>query len=258
MSFIEMDIPGIRLARRYAEVSSTMDVARELIAEHAVDSAWTGLVLADQQLAGRGRQGRVWHSPGGALLATFIFCVEGGPSMLSGYSLACGVALYKALASIQACISLKWPNDLVVVGADGLKKLGGILIEVEPNRGFHCVLVGVGINVARPPQDLAGIATSVTDIRGIGTSAQEVLLPTSREFVHMHHRFVSQEGFGCFSQEWSSASCFRPGVTTIGIDTGLGEMTGTYEGIESSGALVLRVGGERRQFISGHITSLSM
>lgn len=258
MSFAEMDIPGIRVARRYAEVSSTMDVAREMIGVHALDSAWTGLVLADRQCAGRGRQGRVWHSPGGALLATFIFCVEGGPGVLSGYSLACGVALHKALGSIQTHISLKWPNDLVVAAADGLKKLGGILIEVEPNRGFHCVLVGVGINVTRPPQDLARIATSVADVRGIETSLEEVLLPTTREFIHMHHRFVSQDGFGGFSEEWGSASCFRPGVTTIGIDAGLGEVTGTYEGIEPSGALVLRVGGERRQFISGHITSLSM
>ncbi len=258
MSFTEIDILGIQLTRRYTEVSSTMDVARELIATHAVDPTWSGLVLADQQRTGRGRQGRVWHSPCGALLATFIFCVQGGPGALSGYSLACGVALHKALASINASISLKWPNDLVVTAEDGLKKLGGILIEVEPNRGFHSVLVGVGINVASPPQDLAGIATSVADVRGVETSVDEVLLPTSREFLRMHRRFISEDGFGGFSQEWTAASCFRFGVTTIGIDTGLGEISGVYEGIDHSGALILRVEGESRQFISGHITSIAM
>jgi len=235
-----------------------MDVARELISTDALDPEWTGLVLADQQRAGRGRQGRVWHSPGGALLATFIFCLEGGPGTLSGYSLACGVALHKALATIHTNISLKWPNDLVVAKAEGLKKLGGILIEVEQNRGFYCVLVGVGINVASPPEDLTCIATSVTDVRGIETPIEAVLLPACKEFVQMHHRFVSQEGFCGFSQEWVSASCFRPGETTIGIDSGVGEVTGIYEGIEPSGALILRIGGERRCFISGHITSLKI
>jgi BirA family biotin operon repressor/biotin-[acetyl-CoA-carboxylase] ligase len=178
--------------------------------------------------------------------------------VLSGYSLACGIALHKALASIHAGISLKWPNDLVVCTSDGLKKLGGILIEVEPNRGFHCVLVGVGINVTSPPQDLGLIATSVTQLRRMETSVEEVLLPTSREFLQMHRRFVSEDGFAGFFEEWSSASCFRPGITAIGIDTGLGEVAGVYDGIDSSGALILRVNGVRRQFISGHITSLKM
>lgn len=235
-----------------------MDVARELIAERALDSAWSGLVFADQQLAGRGRQGRVWHSPGGALLATFIFCVEGGPASLSGYSLACGVALHRALGKIEAHISLKWPNDLVVVHDKGLKKLGGILIEVEQTRGFHCVLVGVGINVTNTPSDLVQTATSVSEARGRVTSIDDLLPCVCSEFAEMHERFAHRGGFANFCDEWTRASCFRPAATTIGIDNGLGEVMGTYEGIESSGALILRVNGERRHFISGHITSLAI
>ncbi len=258
MPFMEIDIPAIRLVRRYPEVSSTMDVARELVSEHAADPSWTGLVIADQQRAGRGRQGRVWHSPGGALLATFIFGVEGGAASLSGYSLACGVALHRALASIGANISLKWPNDLVVIESCGLKKLGGILIEVEPSRDFHCVLIGVGINVTCAPNDLAQTARSVTDIRGMPTSLDDLLMRVSGELVEMHGRFVRKGGFGSFCHEWTQASCFRSGLSTIGIDNGSGEVSGIYEGIESSGALILRVEGERRQFISGHITSLAI
>lgn len=258
MAVTELDIPGIDLVRRYQEVSSTMDVARELVLEHAVDASWTGLVFADQQRAGRGRQGRMWHSPGGALLATFIFCVEGGAASLSGYSLACGVALHRALGSIGANISLKWPNDLVLIESGGLKKLGGILIEVEPSRDFHCVLIGVGINVASTPNDLAQVASSVTDIRGVPTSLEDLLPRVSCEFVEMHRRFLRQGGFASFRDEWVHASCFRSGVTRIGIDSGSGDEVGIYEGIEPSGALVLRVAGERRQFISGHITSLAI
>lgn len=257
MNYEALDIPGIGVARLYGEVTSTMDVARELASLSASDASWSGLVVAKRQHAGRGRQGRSWQSAGGALLATYIFCLDGGPARLSGYSLACGVALRRALWSLDTPIQLKWPNDLVVSVEGRLKKLGGILIEVEPVKDFHCVLVGVGINVMSVPAELADTATSVTDIRDRTSTVDEVLIPVSREFIAMHRRFVETGGFIAFVEEWSRASCFRQGQTTIGIDVGSGEVVGVYDGVEETGALVLRVEGQRLQFVSGHITSIS-
>ena len=234
-----------------------MDVARELVGSHATGPGWSGLVVANQQLAGRGRQGRPWHSTGGALLATYVLCVEGGPAKLSGYSLACGVGLRRAMLGLGARVQVKWPNDLVSSVGGRLKKVGGILIELEPFREFHCVLVGVGINIGSVPADLADIATSVTDLRGSEVSVEQVLQHVSQEVLETHRRFVSTGGFSAFLEEWSQASCFRPGVTSIGIDTGAGETRGTYQGVDATGALVLRVNGENRSFVSGHITSIA-
>ncbi len=258
MNFSLLDVPSITNARRYDEVSSTMDVARELISTHATSSDWSGLVLADRQIAGRGRQGRSWHSVGGAFLATYVFCVTGGAASLSGYSLAVGVALFRALRTVGATIQLKWPNDLVVQSARELRKLGGVLIEVEAHRDFHCVLVGIGINLSAPPEEVSHIASSVTEVRGRPTGVQDILVEVSRELSVMHDNFVTTGGFKVFLDEWCNASCFRPGITCISIDGGGGEVSGVYTGLESSGALVLDLGSERRQFVSGHITSVSL
>jgi len=257
VSYEILDIPEIGVARLYSEVASTMDIARELAVSSASDESWSGLVVARRQNAGRGRQGRSWQSAGGAFLATYIFCLDGGPARLSGYSLACGVALRRALERVDTPIQLKWPNDLVVSVEGRLKKLGGILIEVEPVKDLHCVLIGVGINVMSAPPELGDTATSVTDVRGRASRVEEVLMPVSGEFAAMHQCFVEGGGFRAFVEEWSRASCFRQGQTTIGIDAGAGEVVGIYEGVEQTGALLLRVNGERRHFVSGHITSIT-
>lgn len=235
-----------------------MDVARELLVEQARKPSWKGLVLADRQHAGRGRQGRTWASAGGAFIATYIFGVEGGAESLSGYSLACGVALCRSLSKIQAPVQLKWPNDLVTQQGDTLRKIGGILIEVEAKSGAQWVLVGVGLNLLNPPPEFERSASCVSAVRGVVTNVEDLLAPVSTEFASMHEKFVSAGGFKAFAKEWQEASCFRSGSTVVGVDGGSGEVRGVYETVDPSGALVLKVGEERRRFLSGHVSSLSL
>ena len=78
------------------------------------------------------------------------------------------------LAAVDACaevtgieLGLKWPNDLVTLGADVSAdlKVAGILAETTSIDGhIDAVIVGIGINVNWPddlPPELAGIATSL-------------------------------------------------------------------------------------------------
>ena len=53
---------------------------------------------------------------------------------------------------------LKWPNDLVVVEADGLRKLGGLLVEGSGEAGGAArAVVGLGLNLRMPPASAARI-----------------------------------------------------------------------------------------------------
>lgn len=116
---------------------STNDRARELAARCAPDGT---LVTADQQIAGRGRQGRSWTAPPGrALLCSLV--IRDPPPLTA---LATGVAVAE-LVGDEA--QLKWPNDVLLEG----RKVAGILVEGRPQELW--AVVGIGLNVALREED---------------------------------------------------------------------------------------------------------
>jgi len=106
--------------------------------------------LADQQTAGRGRNGSTWSSPesGSALLITFSLSVEGPPQPIT--SPLCGLLLYEALTSTfpEIPLSIKAPNDIYL--AD--KKVAGLLIEISQMGPSYRLIVGLGLNVFSLPK----------------------------------------------------------------------------------------------------------
>jgi BirA family transcriptional regulator, biotin operon repressor / biotin---[acetyl-CoA-carboxylase] ligase len=96
------------------------------------------LVTADEQTAGRGRQGREWTAaPGSALLMSLV--LRDPPEALP---LAAAVAVCEALP-VEAAI--KWPNDIWL----GNEKVAGILVEGRPQEGW--AVLGIGVNVGDAP-----------------------------------------------------------------------------------------------------------
>ncbi|MGP1673928.1 MAG: biotin--[acetyl-CoA-carboxylase] ligase [Candidatus Limnocylindrales bacterium] len=167
---------------RFAVVGSTNDVVRGWLAEGTPEVC---LAIADEQSAGRGRDGRTWVAPpGGALLLSLGF----RPTWLEPDRVWC-VAATVCLAMADAAeevagladhaIRLKWPNDLVVetVGAaipiapqvaDGVRKLGGMLGETQGlGSDDPRAIIGLGVNTDWPattfPPDLAESMTSLRE-----------------------------------------------------------------------------------------------
>ena len=126
--------PRVHLRR----TDSTNSVARDLAAGGARHGT---LVTADEQTAGRGRQGRGWSAPLGASLLCSWVIRDPGPLL----SLAAGVAVAE-LAGEAALV--KWPNDVLI----DQRKLAGILAEGRPQEGW--AVLGIGINVALRPEQL--------------------------------------------------------------------------------------------------------
>jgi biotin-[acetyl-CoA-carboxylase] ligase BirA-like protein len=250
---LKLSIPGFTFAEIHDEVTSTMDVARELIPS-LHDGA--GVVCALSQSAGRGRQGRKWSSTHGAMMATFLFQTSQPLASLSGYSLVVGLGLADAFERFGARLQLKWPNDLVVVRDDSVRKVGGILIEVQDIGDSRVILVGVGVNLARAPEDVAH-ATSIEEISGSLVSVRDALTAVSEQLRTAHELFVSFDGFPRFQHRWEEASCFMKGRTELTLDLGERQIAGTYAGIDERGSLLLEVDGALKPFHSGHLLKLS-
>jgi BirA family biotin operon repressor/biotin-[acetyl-CoA-carboxylase] ligase len=114
---------------------STNERARVLAAAGALHGT---LVTADEQTAGRGRQGRAWVAePGDALLMSIVLRDPG-----EALPLAAAVAVCEALP-VEAAI--KWPNDIWIER----RKVAGILVEGRPQEGW--AVLGIGVNVSDAP-----------------------------------------------------------------------------------------------------------
>ncbi len=237
-----------------------MDVARELIeAERPSSSEWRAVITADHQSAGRGRQGRSWSADGDAFMGTFVFVTDAPLARLSGYSLAVGVGVSRVLEGFGAKLSLKWPNDLVVVESRGesLKKLGGILIEVQDIGASRCVLIGLGLNVNGVPSELAEQAASLREVGLVDITASGLREPLARELSLVHQQ-VCDFGFAPLHAEWSSRSCFIAGRTRLTIEVGQESVSGLYQGVSEVGALNLSVADGLRVMHSGHIVGIDL
>jgi BirA family biotin operon repressor/biotin-[acetyl-CoA-carboxylase] ligase len=143
--------------RHFRQVGSTNTVAREIAEAGAPNGT---VVTADEQTAGRGRQGRTWTAaPGSALLFSAIVrpLAKRHPLL----PLAVPLAVCETAESLRPGIEckVKWPND---VHLDG-RKLAGILIEARPQEEWAVLGIGLNLTIAEDefPEELRDTATSL-------------------------------------------------------------------------------------------------
>ena len=134
------------------------------------------VIVADRQSAGRGRRGRSWlSSPETSLTFSLFWRFPGNASRLSGLSLAVGVGLARALNGLGgAGIRLKWPNDVLLARPGEFAKLAGILIELSSDRRGTQAIVGIGLNLAAPAEDLPQPAAGLAEA-GVVADRHQVL-----------------------------------------------------------------------------------
>ena len=82
------------------------------------------VLLADEQLSGKGRLGRTWTAPAGSQVIFSVLLLPESLEHLGTLPLAAGLAVTD---SIEGTV-LKWPNDVHIDG----NKLCGILAEAGP------------------------------------------------------------------------------------------------------------------------------
>jgi BirA family biotin operon repressor/biotin-[acetyl-CoA-carboxylase] ligase len=158
--------PG-RHWRQLDVVQRTGSTNADLLTRAAAGENIAGAVLiAEHQTAGRGRNGRVWTSPGAQL--TLSVGVDGGgvpPDSWGWLPLATGVAVVDTVAALGVDAGLKWPNDVLVGG----RKLAGILTEVAAAQRF--IVVGIGLNVTLRDDEVPD--ANATSLCGLGVETPD-------------------------------------------------------------------------------------
>jgi BirA family biotin operon repressor/biotin-[acetyl-CoA-carboxylase] ligase len=178
-------LPGRELV--YLETTpSTMTEAARLAAAGRPAGA---MVVAEQQTAAQGRQGRSWHSEAETGLYVSIVLRPGlGSGPLATLTLALGLAVQEAIAaSTGVRCALKWPNDVLAGG----KKCAGILCTAAGS----AVIAGVGVNVNHDcfPPELADSATSLKMVSGRPHSREDLLVELASS-VDRYCRLLVEQG----------------------------------------------------------------
>jgi BirA family biotin operon repressor/biotin-[acetyl-CoA-carboxylase] ligase len=158
---VEQPVPFFAGHQVRETVDSTNTVAEAALAN---GRAAPFFVLATRQTAGRGRRGRVWHSPPDANLYLSVALRPSlPPARLQTITLWLGLRLARFLRDrFGLPIQVKWPNDLMLQG----RKIAGMLTEARVDSEFTRDLVfGLGINVNGAhsdfPEELREIAGSL-------------------------------------------------------------------------------------------------
>ncbi|RFU68473.1 biotin--[acetyl-CoA-carboxylase] ligase [Peribacillus saganii] len=217
-------------------VSSTQQIAHRLANEGASEGT---IVVAEEQVSGKGRLSRSWHSPKFtgiwmSIILRPIIPIDKAPQL----TLLAAVAVVQAIEEVTDTLpQIKWPNDILING----KKVTGILTEMQAESdGIHSVIIGIGINVNTKqddfPDDLKEKATSIQIEQGKSISRAKLIQVLLLRLEKIYDLYL-EKGFSPIKQLWEGYA------VTIGRDiiatTLTGTITGRALGITEEGVLLL-------------------
>ncbi len=235
--------PGWRL-----RIHETLPSTSDLLLQLAVAGEPEGLaVMARQQSAGRGRDGRVWESPRGNLYLSLLLRPGGPAREAPQWALLAAVALHEVLAPLlhePEALRLKWPNDLLLGGA----KCAGVLAEASATAEGRTdwLVLGIGANLAAAPQ-LPDRPTAALRVSGPVEEVAGALLGAIARW----RRVRLLEGFRPVRAAWMERG---PALeTAITVRGPSGPIHGRFVGLAEDGALLISTGGRVHAVSSGEI-----
>jgi BirA family biotin operon repressor/biotin-[acetyl-CoA-carboxylase] ligase len=240
----------------YDEIDSTNNELKRLAANGAAEGT---VVVAETQLSGRGRRGRVWNSkPGLGIYMSVLLKPDIAPEYVQVITLAASSAVCNAIAPfIDIKPGIKWPNDILIDN----KKVCGILTEMtaEPEK-VHSIVVGIGINVNHREDDfceeLKNTAASLRYFSKSDISRSLLAAKVLEEFEKLYLDFILNKKADRFLNIWRSFS------VTIGYDIII------YQGdkiikaraldVMDNGCLLVQTQDGRRQLLSSGEISIQL
>lgn len=247
------DSPEISTVEHYASIGSTNDRARELARQGTPEIA---LVVADEQLAGRGRQGRSWYTPPGTALA-FSLLVR--PAISARHAMR--LTMLAGLAAVEGIeratglrLDLKWPNDVVFHSESYWSKVGGILTECAfqgDDIVYAVIGIGLNVNVDFSQQiELREIATSLRQLAGREIDRRAVLKAVVAVFIDRYAWIADAERL---REAWAARLINLRRHIRVNLNDQIVE--GYAEGVADDGALKLRTADDQlRLLLSGDVT----
>jgi len=229
------------LFRFINSAGSTMDKAREF----ALQGMAEGIIIAEKQTRGRGRNNRTWASRQGGLYCTIL---DRPGITLADYSLPAmlyQIAVARALSTVcRKPARLRWPNDIYI----DKRKIAGILTELEgegDNISWISIGIGVNVNNAAP----SGWAVSCAELLKSPVSRRDLLLNIINEAERLKKIAMSStaysQGNRVLADEWNSlADCTGAKVAVFASSQG-GEhgrilARGIFTGIDPAGRCIIK------------------
>ena len=249
------DIPTTALARRWGvpqcgvfrTLTSSLDAIHDLGAQGAPSGT---VVLAEEQTAGRGRDGRTWRSPlGGVWLGMLLRPPPPLPAQ-GVLSLRVGLVLSDVVEAILGVrptslsgprAGLKWPNDVLVDD----RKVAGILCESRwQGETLQWLGVGIGVNVVNDiPAELAERAVALRDLRPIvrRIDVLDQLVPALLRLTAHGAQLTEFECAAFARRDWLRGRQIRA------------PLAGRAAGIRPDGALLVDTGAGTTMVQGGHV-----
>jgi len=227
----------------FETIDSTNAEARRRAASGQREPVW---IAADTQTAGRGRRGRAWISPKGNVAATLLIAPGKPVAECAQLSFVAALAASDALARLAPGIdfTVKWPNDVLANGG----KIAGILLESASSGGKpEWLAVGIGINLAAHPPDAEFPATSLM-AQGAAPPAPDAALTELAAAFAKWYEVWAARGFSPIRDAWLARAAFLGRRIRARLEHE--EISGVFEGIDVTGALILREAADRVRRIS--------
>ena len=241
----------------WIELDETDSTNAEAMRRAIAGARGPAYILAERQLAGKGRSGRAWHSPPANLALSRLGQVHCRAEQVSQLSLVAGIAVHEAVSSVlnepgdRERLCLKWPNDLLLDGV----KLAGILVEATAIGDVLLAVIGIGVNMAHAPEipgrrtaALAPVArvASAKDFARLVAGALETALTSWDE----------GRGFAVIRQDWLSRTMAID--TPMTISTAQAVVAGRFQGLGEDGGLLMRdQNGVVRKYCYGDVSLAS-
>lgn len=237
----------------YPSVDSTNRVAKKLAYHGAADGA---IVVAEEQTGGKGRLDRKFFSPRGkGIWFSVILRPNFLPKDAPKCTLMAAVAVAEAMVRFNLKPEIKWPNDIMHDG----RKLVGILTEMTGEIGkitYLVIGVGINVNISRDefPEDLRGIATSLSEMNGDEELSRVYLLRVVLEEFDKLYREVRASGFDKILERWKKYNVML-GKNVRVISAGDGSFfTGKAIDLNHDGALVVETADGLQTVYAGDVS----
>lgn len=240
-----------KVIKHFNSTTSTNDEAKLLANKGAIDGT---IVIAEEQLSGKGRLGRSFHSPRGGIYVSIILRPNIEPIYASKITQVLAASLHNALNKFNISTNIKWPNDIYF----NSKKISGILTEMKCDMDrINYVVAGIGINVNIPksefPTELLPIATSLEMELGYELNRSKLLATLLNEFERLYLNLVEENDIS------EVISICKQSSLLIGKEayhiTSRGTEEVTCIGLSEDGELIVKdKDGIEKKIISGEIT----
>ncbi|MGI4752992.1 MAG: biotin--[acetyl-CoA-carboxylase] ligase [Janthinobacterium lividum] len=227
------------------------------------------IILAKSQTEGRGRSGKNWQSTSGNLHASLLIKPNKELELLPQLSFVTALAVYDSVNALchssnggnpvknqshsdkdlynnssnifldsrksgNDIIHLKWPNDVLVGG----KKISGILLESVKVEDVYYLIIGVGINITYHPINIDQPTTSLV-AEELPIITPQNLLEILIENFEKYYQIWGKNGFSFIRETWLKHAYKLHENISVKYQNDI--VTGTFQGIDSIGRIILQL-----------------